>query len=474
MISSKLVLVIFIGLSVVDTSNAFQPIHHYGNFQSTQTLSIIGQGRHSHVAQQRSSSLNTFWQKAAETVERNSDSVRKVFWQRAVDTTEKTTGKAARNKAVGKLSGKAAKTAKAGKVAKAGKAVKAGKVAKAGKAAAGAKAGKAAAVAAVAAATSVTLPSWQVVSAVCILPTCLGYWKREYGVSYAYGTATALTSGLVFRAVGGGLSFNANSVGGGVGGLAAAVTTTGGLAALHAGAILFYGIRLNLFLLYREMFVKRTKAATDAIEARATKGETNRFAARTPFILSCAYLYYGLCAPLFITAQLGLVKPLAKWVDLVLKVLIGTTWFGFILGALGDFQKSVTKAWKGEKHLVTGGIYRFFRHPNYTGEQIAWTANCLAGLVGAVVEEGTVKKLSLVGYVVSSLLGMVGIDFVLANATNGLENKQRETYGKLPEYQEWMKRSWSGWKVESRTKEESHEEPHLEVNDTPEESGSGI
>lgn len=315
---------------------------------------------------------------------------------------------------------------------------------------------QAVATAATAAFSGGILPGWKTVSLACVLPTCLGFFKREYGVSYAYGIATSLTAALVLRST----------------------TATGGIAAWHAGALVFYGIRLNLFLLYREVFVSASKAAVKRIEDKAVTKEKeskqNRFFGRVPFILSCSFLYYGLCAPLFITAQLGAAKPLASWAPKVLQGLVSVTWFGFILAALGDIQKSTIKAIKGEDHLVTGGIYKFFRHPNYTGEIIGWTASCLAGLVAAAMEDGVVKNFKLASYVLASFFGTAGINFVLSAATNSLENKQKEKYGKLGKYDDWVKNSWSGIKLEKKAQIDSHEEPQLEVSDVDEELGSGI
>jgi len=43
---------------------------------------------------------------------------------------------------------------------------------------------------------------------------------------------------------------------------------------------------------------------------------------------------------------------------------------GFLLGSVGDLNKTIGKALKGEDELITGFVFRFFRHPNYTGEVI--------------------------------------------------------------------------------------------------------
>ena len=36
-------------------------------------------------------------------------------------------------------------------------------------------------------------------AAACAVPTCLGFYKREYGVSYGYGLSIAAAAGLVLK-----------------------------------------------------------------------------------------------------------------------------------------------------------------------------------------------------------------------------------------------------------------------------------
>ena len=45
---------------------------------------------------------------------------------------------------------------------------------------------------------------------------------------------------------------------------------------------------------------------------------------------------------------------------------------------------------------------------------------------------------------VGSVLGCVGIVFVLAMAATGLEKRQKERYGSSPAYQKWVKSTVSG------------------------------
>ena len=138
------------------------------------------------------------------------------------------------------------------------------------------------------------------------------------------------------------------------------------------------------------------------------------------------------------------------------KFFVSLTWFGFVLGALGDLNKSLVKKIKGEDHLVTGGIFRLFRHPNYTGEMIGWTASLLASVVSifaaSIGSKSTAFLKSMALPLVTSLTGAMGILFVLLGATTGLESKQKEKYGERPEYIEWVKTSWKGFSL-AKTKE---------------------
>ena len=214
------------------------------------------------------------------------------------------------------------------------------------------------------------------------------------------------------------------------------------------------------------------KEMRDRIEERSKKRGSRL--QRTPFVLGCAGLYFGLVSPVLITAQLPTVISSTRILR-TMQTLIATSWFGFIVAALGDFNKSAVKAVKGTDHLVTGGIFKIFRHPNYTGEVIGWTCSFLTALTAAVVVVDQNRKLELAGLLVSSLVGVVGIDFVLAAATNQLEKKQKEKYGDSADYKTWVKSSWPGFMLQQKKEEDSHTEPQLELDaNEAEEAGSGI
>ncbi|KAL3809110.1 hypothetical protein ACHAXA_003019 [Cyclostephanos tholiformis] len=327
------------------------------------------------------------------------------------------------------------------------------------------------------------LPTITRLALVCLLPTLLGYYKSEYGVSYGYGTSMAASSYLILSSI-------ANAAGLPLfpaiqdsasfarvlqpAGMVTLLSTTlsnlqsllpASLPAFHAFAILFYGTRLDMFLLYRELFLARFRAMRERIEERAKK-QGSRWK-RTPFLLSCAFLYFCMMSPLLITSQvcsgismtcgpnLGLDGGLASILELSLRFSVVMALLGFLLGAFGDLNKTVCKALRGEDELVTGGIFRFLRHPNYTGEVIGWVSSCLAGFLAVIWKTVSIGSSggrvvlckSMAPYLLLSVMGATGISFVLMTATTGLEFRQKEKYGGTDEYQQWIKKSWVGFKL---------------------------
>jgi len=208
------------------------------------------------------------------------------------------------------------------------------------------------------------------------------------------------------------------------------------LGTAHALVLALYGFRLNAFLLYRELTIDRFKKFVEKIEDKAnTKGGR---LSRVPFILSCGFLYFCMAAPLFITAQ----APPSE-ASLFLTAL---AWGGFGVAAMGDLIKTEVKGKEGEDTLVTSGPFSILRHPNYTGEMLLWTSSLLAAFSTAIAT-GTLIADS--GWLAASVLGAIGINFVLIQATTGLEKRQKEKYGdpSNPEnakYKEWIKSSWKG------------------------------
>lgn len=259
-----------------------------------------------------------------------------------------------------------------------------------------------------------SLPAVGSVVAASTVPTLLGFWKSEYGVSFAYGSAMALCGVLYLRM---------------------ACTP---LAIAHAACLVLYGVRLNGFLLHRELFIPRFVEFREKIEQRAV--DRGSRLARTPFILSCSFLYFCMAAPLRLTAGPA---PSRGAYAMACWALVGLMYAGFGVAAIGDLTKTRIKAVRGQNTLVTQGIFKWLRHPNYTGELLLWSANAALATLCALAESGH-GRLFRVGYSAASMVGAAGIAFVLMSATRNLERKQAETYGQTNQYKEWLASSWSG------------------------------
>lgn len=270
-------------------------------------------------------------------------------------------------------------------------------------------------------ASAVAVPTMSTMAAASVVPACLGFWKVGYTVSYGYGGAM-LASGLLMI-------------------LKSKVV---GVAKLHALALAFYGLRLNLFLLYRELAfpveVHQMKRR-DATVAERLK--------RAPLILGCSGLFFCMAAPLRISAQLA--SSLGPAGTASATVAVALAFCGFALAAAGDAFKTYVKTKEGPDFLVTTGPFKRLRHPNYTGEMFGWTASLAAAIIAVAsrlvsmrVGRGAFVK-SVAPWLLASVLGWAGIMFVLAGeATAGLEKKQKEKYGGMAAYEEWVAKSWAG------------------------------
>ena len=245
------------------------------------------------------------------------------------------------------------------------------------------------------------------VAAACTLPTCLGLWRSGYAVSYGYGGAMLAAGALALP------------------------RAAPGVARAHALALIFYGARLDLFLLWREL------ALPEAIHQMKRRDATARERLkRLPVVVGCSALYFTMAAPLRVTAAC------AGHCGVPAAAAVALAFVGFGVAAMGDLVKAYVKARDGADTLVTAGPFRWLRHPNYTGEMIGWAAS-FASAALAAASAGCLR--SQAGWLATSALGAAGIFFVLAGeATAGLEKKQKEKYGGTPEYDAWVARSWSG------------------------------
>lgn len=252
-------------------------------------------------------------------------------------------------------------------------------------------------------------------AASAILPTSLGFWKMGYAVSYGYGGAM-LASGLVQLF--------------GPGATAAMAPPL----KCHAALYVLYGVRLCLFLLNREI-----KLPAEIHQMKQTEATLVQRFKRLPLLLAISGLFYMMAAaPMKIVSMHNPATTVANAATLALGGV------GFGLAAVGDWYKSKIKARDGRDALVTTGPFKYLRHPNYTGEMLGWTSLCLA--MPALSFAASPLRRRMLPWMAASAVGWAGIVFstLAGEATAGLEKKQREKYGGTPEYEEWIKTSWSG------------------------------
>lgn len=256
----------------------------------------------------------------------------------------------------------------------------------------------------------------RVLAFVCMLPAFLGLYKSEYTVSYGYGVAMAASGWAVLNVLGGmGLH---------------------PLAKAQALCFLAYGVRLSAFLIHREVTNKYFQAMVTTIEKKAPPSRLKRL----PFILGCGALYLGMAAPMVLTARYahlmaeGALLTKVAWACPLVMAL------GLVVAAVGDMQKTAAKSKKGSDALVDTGLYALMRHPNYTGEQVLWSASAALGVMS-----GMVAPAACLPWLLGTALGAAGINYVLFKATTNLERKQEEKYGSTEQYRVWVDTTFGGF-----------------------------
>ena len=312
-----------------------------------------------------------------------------------------------------------------------------------------------------------SLPLLLAMMLTCFLPTfTLGTFRHEYGVSYGYATATAMSALWMYQYISKFTTFPP---------IACAASFSSSffssfihLAQLHCGTILFHGIRLNTYFLFRECTIPKFRRMRDRIEKRQIliDGSQPKILARFPFLLCCSCLYFALVMPAYVSMVLAMTTTTTVPANTVTNMIISSatttpsmmmtlyasslvlTCIFFALGALGDVHKSISKACFGSHHLVTGGIYKYIRHPNYSAEMMGWIFSAISPIWGIIAGRQFLSLSLLCRRIFIPLLlgfvGALGMSFILSAATFSLEVRQKEKYGAMETYTVWVQRSWAG------------------------------
>lgn len=197
---------------------------------------------------------------------------------------------------------------------------------------------------------------------------------------------------------------------------------------LLVSAAAFYGLRLGLFLLIREMTVpSKAKVLREMDTAPRLK--------RVILSANVSLFYALLTGPIMYALR----TPAAAGNKLALGG-ASLAWFGAGLEAITDLQKWVFNRGlkveeEGDNKVFngpTGWAYSVVRHPNYLGEILFWTGI----FVGGIPSFGR-------DYVawIGSALGLSGIWAIMTGATKKLEGKQNESYKGQEKYESWIKKT---------------------------------
>lgn len=194
--------------------------------------------------------------------------------------------------------------------------------------------------------------------------------------------------------------------------------------ALLCGVLFVYGIRLALYLLLRERRSASYKKILYQPENTAKKPLFVMFM----IWISCALLYVGQMSPatfyLHNLAAGAPVNPTWAWIGAVIATL------GVVIEMVADAEKSAAKRINAHRFVDTG-LYRIVRCPNYFGEVLMWTGSfvvCFGSCCTA-------------WQWVIATLGYIGIVYVMFSGARRLELRQQETYGAMPEFQAYIKRT---------------------------------
>ena len=181
-----------------------------------------------------------------------------------------------------------------------------------------------------------------------------------------------------------------------------------------------YGCRLSGYLLIREI---KSNSYQRHMKTEIKDGSGMSFFVKAMLWIFCALLYICMVAPVFYRLENGCTDCTPSYIiGVVLMV------SGIALESLSDLDKNRQKK-QNPRRFCDKGLFSFVRCPNYLGELILWTGVLICGIT----------SLTSVGQYIVSILGYIGIVFVMFSGARRLEVRQNKNYGTDPEYQKYVK-----------------------------------
>ncbi|KAL0478336.1 phospholipid methyltransferase [Acrasis kona] len=104
--------------------------------------------------------------------------------------------------------------------------------------------------------------------------------------------------------------------------------------------------------------------------------------------------------------------------------------FGFVFEAIGDYQLTAFKSDKKNKgKLLTTGVWKYTRHPNYFGDAMQWWAYYITSLPGGW---WTIFSPALMTFLLLKISGVSLLEQKMSKSKPGYEQYQKNTGAFLP------------------------------------------
>mgnify|MGYP002624273014 CR=1 FL=1 len=183
--------------------------------------------------------------------------------------------------------------------------------------------------------------------------------------------------------------------------------------------LICYGLRLSGFLAYREL---KSTTYNKKMQKEISDGSHMPFIAKVMLWVTCALLYLLMTAPIIYRAINGDNIDTCFIIGIIIAVI------GIIVEAISDSQKSKAKK-KNPNRFCDTGLFKIVRCPNYFGELLIWLGIFITGF----------STLNCTGQWIMSIIGFIGIVYIMFSGARRLELRQDRNYGDDKDYQKYVK-----------------------------------
>lgn len=189
-----------------------------------------------------------------------------------------------------------------------------------------------------------------------------------------------------------------------------------GVSRIQIGVLVFYGMRLAIFLIHRE-------------RSNATYRKTLEKASGRTILPKGVMITMWIMTAMLYTAQVSpILYRLYNHSEAVVLPVTGAavSLLGAVIEAEADREKSAEK--KLYPHApAMHGLYKHVRCPNYFGEILVWFGVLLGGFATYTIPQ-----------FILALIAFLSIFYVMIDGAKRLDKRQMQNYGNNPEYRKYM------------------------------------